>query len=153
MSTYFFQIDEMKASDLPKVRDLAEQLGYPAEVTDLARRFHALSKSQAHKLFVARNADHQVVGWVHVGKEMSSLLADDRADIEALVVDSQVRSQGIGASLLKTAEKWALDRNFKLMRIRSNVKRSEAHRFYLQQGYEIIKSWHLFTKSLKDIER
>src|SRR5689334_17976877 len=116
MSTNFFQIDEMKESDLPSVRNLAEQLGYPADIADLARRFHALSKSQDHRLFVARNSDSQVVGWVHVGKEMSALLADDRADIGALVVDTQVRSQGIGASLMKAAEKWASDKNLKLMR-------------------------------------
>lgn len=137
-------------SSLPTVRNLAEQLGYPANIADLARRFNIVTKSQDHKLFVARNGDHQVVGWVHVGKEMSSLLADDRADIGALIVDTQVRSQGVGASLMKTAEKWASDKNLKLMRVRSNIKRSDAHRFYQRQGYEIVKSWHLFTKTLKE---
>jgi GNAT superfamily N-acetyltransferase len=150
MSNNYFQIDEMKDSDLPTVRILAEQLGYPADIAELTRRFHTIMKSQDHNLFVARNGDQQVVGWVHVGKEMSSLLADDRADIGALVVDTKVRSQGIGASLMKTAEKWASERNLKLMRVRSNMKRSDAHRFYQRQGYEIVKSWHLFTKNLKD---
>ena len=75
MSTIFFHIDEMKESDLPAVRYLAEQLGYSAEIVDLARRFYALTKSQDHKLFVARNGDQQAVGWVHVGKEMASLIA------------------------------------------------------------------------------
>ena len=153
MSTIFFHIDEMKESDLPAVRNLAEQLGYSAEIVDLARRFYALTKSQDHKLFVARNGDQQAVGWVHVGTEMASLIADDRAGIGALVVDSQARSRGIGASLMKTAEKWASDRNLKLMRVRSNMKRSEAHRFYQRQGYEIVKSWHLFTKTLAEVEQ
>jgi GNAT superfamily N-acetyltransferase len=104
MSNNYFQIDEMKDGDLPAVRILAEQLGYPA-------------------------------------------------DIGALVVDTKVRNQGIGASLMTTAEKWATDRNLKLMRVRSNMKRTDAHRFYQRQGYEIVKSWHLFTKALKDSEQ
>jgi GNAT superfamily N-acetyltransferase len=153
MSYYYFQIDEMGDGDLPTVRILAEQLGYPANITDLTRRYHSILKSQDHKLFVARNVDKQIVGWVHVGKEMSSLLADDRADIGALVVDTKVRSQGIGASLMTAAEKWATGRNLKLMRVRSNMKRTDAHRFYQRQGYEIVKSWHLFTKTLKDSEQ
>jgi len=152
MSINYFQIDEMKNSDLPTVGVLAEQLGYPSDIADLTRRFHTIMKSQDHKLFVARNGDQQVVGWVHVGKEMSSLLTNDRADIGALVVDNRVRSQGIGASLMKTAEKWASERHLNLMRVRSNMKRSDAHRFYQRQGYEIAKSWHLFTKTLKNSE-
>lgn len=152
MTINYFQIDEMKNSDLSTVGVLAEQLGYPANIADLTRRFHTIMKSQNHKLFVARNEDQQVVGWVHVGKEMSSLLADDRADIGALVVDIHVRGQGIGASLIKSAEKWAAERNLKIVRVRSNMKRTDAHRFYQRQGYEIVKSWHLFTKTLKDPE-
>ncbi|MBK9322334.1 MAG: GNAT family N-acetyltransferase [Bdellovibrionaceae bacterium] len=145
-------IREMREDDLSAVRGLAEQLGYPISLADLSQRFAWLNKSSDHKLFVACT-DAAVIGWVHVGKEMSSLLAADRADIGALVVDTQVRSQGIGANLMMAAEKWATDKNLKLMRVRSNMKRTDAHRFYQRQGYEIVKSWHLFTKALRDSER
>jgi len=143
-------IREMSETDLSDVRVLAEQLGYLSGLEDLTRRFSCLKSSSDHKLFVARSSDGEVVGWVHVGKEMSSLLADERADIGALVVDSKVRSQGIGTILMKAAEEWASEMGLKLMRVRSNVKRSDAHRFYEGQGYGIVKSWHLFTKDLKD---
>jgi GNAT superfamily N-acetyltransferase len=140
-------IREMREGDLPDVRGLAEQLGYPISFDDLSQRFIWINKSSEHKLFVAC-AETRVIGWVHVGREMSSLLAKERADIGALVVDSQSRSQGVGAMLMDAAEKWATSQNLDLVRVRSNVKRSDAHRFYERQGYSLIKSWHLFTKRL-----
>lgn len=138
---------EMREDDLSAVRGLAEQLGYPISLGDLSQRFAYLAKSSDHKLFVAC-ADTKVIGWVHVGREMSSLLAQERADIGALVVDSQSRSRGAGATLMNAAEKWASSQNLDLVRVRSNVKRSDAHRLYERQGYRLNKSWHLFTKEL-----
>ncbi|MBK7963373.1 MAG: GNAT family N-acetyltransferase [Bdellovibrionales bacterium] len=143
------QIDEMKDSDLSEVGELAGQLGYPSSHEDLVRRYHVLRTTPAHQLFVARY-NSKVVGWVHVGQEMSSLLTDERADIGALVVDSKFRSLGIGSLLMKAAEFWAENRKLKRMRVRSNTKRENAHHFYQRQGYEKIKSWHLFTKNLED---
>ena len=141
-------IDIMSEADLPDVRLLAEQLGYPIHLDDLTRRFKFLTNSAENELFVARKGNRHVVGWIHVGREMASLLADDRADIGALVVDSRSRSQGIGAQLLASAEKWAMKNHLKLVRVRSNVRREDAHRFYERQGYRLLKTGHMFTKEL-----
>lgn len=140
-------IREMREDDLSAVAGLAEQLGYPISLADLSQRFAWLNKSPDHRLCVGCT-DTMVIGWVHVGREMSSLLAKERADIGALVVDSQSRSHGVGAMLMDAAEKWATSQNLDIVRVRSNVKRSDAHRFYERQGYSLIKSWHLFTKGL-----
>ncbi len=144
-------IREMRKDDLPEVRRLAEQLGYPVDLHSLSRRYHAIENTQIHKLFVA-SSNGKVFGWIHVGKEMSSLLAEERADIGALVVDSHCRSQGIGALLMAAAEKWAKSQKLDLVRVRSNVKRTDAHRFYQRQGYALTKSWNLFTKKVKEAE-
>lgn len=139
-------VREMCEGDLPAVCGLAEQLGYPVSLDVLLQRFGALNKSTNHKLFVA-SSDTKVIGWVHVGREMSSLLSDMGADIGALVVDSEYRSAGVGGALMAAAEKWAWGQNIDVVRVRSNVKRSDAHRFYERQGYLLVKSWHLFRKS------
>lgn len=141
-------IREMHERDLPEVRGLAEQLGYPVDLDILSQRFSVIDSSTLHKLFVACD-DEKVIGWIHAGREMSSLLVEDRADIGGLIVDSKYRSKGIGANLLEAAEKWARSQDLNLVRVRSNIKRTEAHRFYQRQGYNLAKSWHLFTKEPK----
>ena len=144
-------IESMKEEDLAAVQELAEQLGYAVGIEDLSSRLGLLQQSMDHKLLVARNEADKVLGWVHVGKEMSSLLIGERAEVSALIVDSQTRGQGIGKLLLKAAESWALDRGYILVRVRSNVKRDEAHRFYIRAGYTLNKTSNLFIKDLNSL--
>lgn len=93
---------------------------------------------------------HQVVGWIQVNKEAQSILSEPRVEVSALVVDESYRGHGIGKALLVAAERWAIENQLLLVRIRSNLIRSDAHQFYQKQGYSVKKSWHLFTKSLSN---
>ena len=79
---------------------------------------------------------------------MGSLLSDQGADIGALVVSAEARSHGIGKLLLAEGEFWARSKGFKSLWVRSNTKRTNAHRFYQREGYRFVKSWNLFTKDL-----
>lgn len=142
------QVDQMSERDLVDVQRLAEQLGYPITLDDLKSRYQTLTLLPQHKFYVARIKDSKVIGWIHVGEEMSSLLTGDRADIGALVVDYEYRSKGIGRLLLAAAEVWARSKGLRLLRVRSNTKRGDAHRFYQREGYQLIKSWNLFTKDV-----
>ena len=60
-----------------------------------------------------------------------------------------VRSAGVGAALLAAAEDWARAQGFATMRVRSNVIRERAHRFYEREGYMRIKAQAMFRKILK----
>jgi GNAT superfamily N-acetyltransferase len=141
-------VDEMTESDLEAVKVLSEQLGYPNSLGDIKKSFGEVSKSPSHKLLVARDSSHRVVGWIQVNVEAASILSDTRGEVTALIVDEKHRGKGIGAMLLEKAEKWLKDQGIDFVRIRSNIKRLEAHEFYKNKGYEIKKSWHLFTKNL-----
>ncbi len=141
------EIREMRHGDIEEVTKLAQQLGYPNTREEIENRFDAVSRSGDHALFVACEVD--VVGWAQINREAATLLSDPRAEITALVVDEAARGQNIGKLLLAHAERWAKGRSLHIVRLRSNVKRTDAHRFYLREGYDIQKSWHLFVKELK----
>jgi GNAT superfamily N-acetyltransferase len=57
-------------------------------------------------------------------------------EIESLHVRDDVRSQGIGESLLGAAEALALARGCYRVQLTSNKIRDNAHRFYRRMGYE-----------------
>ena len=92
-------------------------------------------------------ADARVVGWAHV---VPGLLLEEApfAELAGLVVDESARGLGTGAALLAAAEDWARRQGFAAMRVRSNVLRERAHRFYEREGYARIKAQAVFRKAL-----
>src|SRR5579884_3200225 len=117
------------ASDGDAVRDLARQLGYPHGGGALAE----ICARDDHAVFVAVE-EERVVGFVHVCV-MLSLESDAYAEIRALVVDEALRGGGVGEQLVRAAEEWSRSRRTEKVRVRSNVVRHRARRFYERLGY------------------
>jgi GNAT superfamily N-acetyltransferase len=139
-------IREMRASDLPSVAGLCDQLGYPTTVQTLTGRFATLNGRRGEQMLVAVH-DEAISGWIHV-RRVDGLESDARAEVWGLVVDDQVRSQGVGRALLEFAERWAVANGLQCLRVRSNVLREQAHEFYQRAGYAIVKQQSVFEKRL-----
>lgn len=70
-----------------------------------------------------------------------------RFEIDDLVTDPHYRSKGYGATLLNWLEAKALDLGCDTVTINSATRRTDAHRFYLRQRYEVL-GFH-FSKSIR----
>ena len=53
-----------------------------------------------------------------------------------MLVDETWRSRGIGASLVRAAERALAAQGCYMVEVTSHVRRTEAHRFYERLGYE-----------------
>lgn len=135
------------ASDAARIADLATQLGYPSTPEEIIHRLAAVAQDGSHVVFVAEDAEGAVVGWADVF-ELRVMAHDAVAELAGLVVDSAQRSSGIGKELLLAAEDWARVRGLPKLVLRSNVIRGEAHHFYEREGYERLKTQHVFMKKL-----
>ncbi len=132
--------------DAAALAALSDQLGYPASAEEIASRLAALRERPEHEVLCAEQGG-VVLGWVHVfGARI--LVAAPFAEIGGLVVDADRRGRGVGAALLRAAEAWAAARGYVHLRVRSNVVRTEAHRFYERRGYERAKQQAVFVKRL-----
>ena len=140
-------IRPLREADLRAVADLAQQLGYAASPAELTDRFGPLAHSPAHAVLVAESAEGGVAGWIHVGTSLA-LIHGPEAEIHSLVVDERLRGRGIGAALVAAAEAWARSRDLRRVRVRCQVKREDAHRFYTREGFTHQKTQHVFGKSL-----
>jgi GNAT superfamily N-acetyltransferase len=69
-------------------------------------------------------------------------------ELESVHVRSDLRSQGIGAAMLRHAEEIARREHCYRMQLTSRNVRTDAHRFYLANGF--IDTSHGFKKSLVD---
>ena len=138
-------IREAITGDAQRIAQLAGQLGYTTPL-DHVERYVALSREE-HELFVAVVPRAGVVGWIGVAQHFS-ILSSHTAQVEGLVIEDEYRSQGLGALLLEAAEMWARRRGCTGMQVRTNVTRERAHVFYVRCGYELLKSQHIFAKTL-----
>ncbi len=132
-------IRELQIGDLAAVTDLGSQLGYPATEAQIARRMELLLAKSDEIVLVAENAKGQAVGWLHI-RALTVLTADETGEICGMVVDKEHRSQGIGAQLLRAAERWVEAQGGRKIRVRSNVVRKDAHRFYERAGFRVTKT-------------
>lgn len=140
-------VRSMTDRDAGAAAELSGQLGYRATAAEVERRFRVLAGDPDGALMVADDGDGRVIGWIHVcGRRF--LESDPYAEIGGLVVDAGARRRGAGRALLLEAERWARRHGYSTMRIRSNMKRTEAKPFYERMGYAVIKSQYVFQRTL-----
>lgn len=137
----------MHERDMAGVAALSVELGYPAEPSDVHRRFNNLLARIDNGLFVAVSEPAQsVCGWLHV-YGVRLLETDGYAEIGGIVVTQIFRKRGIGRSLLRMSETWACDHGYDQVRLRSGLHRDEAHRFYVAVGYEQSNASYMFKRN------
>jgi GNAT superfamily N-acetyltransferase len=89
----------------------------------------------------------QIVGWIDAAIERH-LQSPASAVIGGLVVREDMRGLGVGRRLCLEVEDWARSKSVPLVRVRSQIKREDAHRFYLRDGYRKVKTSFVFEKVL-----
>jgi GNAT superfamily N-acetyltransferase len=141
-------IREAILSDVPALADLANQLGYPCAPEQMAVRLELLSGRSGNGILVAEDENRGVVGWLHVSG-MYFLESAAFAEVLGLIVDKEHRGQGIGKALLDGAVRWAVEHGYNKLRVRSNVIREDAHRFYEREGFRRVKTQVVLDRALR----
>lgn len=142
-----FSIREARPTDALDLARLAVQLGYPTTADQAARRATRILTRSGNRILVAE-AGGVVVGWIHVAESVT-LESDPAAEIAGLVVDEAFRGAGVGARLVAEVEAWAAGQGYGRIRVRSNVKRNRARRFYERAGFTVTKRQRNFEKPLE----
>lgn len=147
MNTESLTLRRVAPEDAAAVAELNGQLGYPALVEEVRARIEALaSRSAEQAVFIACFGD-EVVGWVDVALSFH-LQSPAYALIGGLVVKEGRRGLGIGRRLCEEAETWSREKGVLRVRVTSRSTRVDAHRFYLRDGYDEVKTSRVFEKIL-----
>jgi GNAT superfamily N-acetyltransferase len=141
------KIRHARVTDAARIAELSTQLGYAVTTGEMAARLKLVLREKNATCFVAEEKSTGVVGWIHVST-MPLVEVPARAEVNGLVVDEKIRSQGAGWALLQAAEDWARKHGCKSMSVRSNVLRDRAHAFYERHNYEHYKTQKAFRKPL-----
>lgn len=129
-------------SDAAAITALSNQLGYllsPEETIENIREVIADSHQAA---FVACT-NNDVIGWIHLFRAVR-IESNPFAEIGGLVIAENYRKQGVGRLLAAKAKEWAKEKSLHKLRVRCNIKRTEAHKFYGALGFAEQKEQKIF---------
>jgi len=134
------------AEDYSPITKLTNQLGYPSTEKKVKEILNMVLTHDDHEIFVA-TADENVVGYIHLVCTMR-LGSEPFIEIAAIIVDEDYRSRGVGHALLDRTQEYAESMGYSVIRIRSNIVREPAHKFFTEQGYVNLKTQEVFMKEL-----
>ena len=134
-------------ADAAALAELSTQLGYPLDEATMRARLAQVREHRVGEVFIAADACDRVLGWTHVVPRLH-LEEAPFAELAGLIVADGARGNGVGAALLLAAEAWAREHGHVRLRVRSNVVRERAHRFYVREGYVERKRQAVFDKTL-----
>lgn len=98
--------------------------------------FEAIERDARNRLLVAERAG-EIVGSFQL-TFVPDMQPDGRdvAIVENVIVDGAVRSGGVGSAMMRWAVEEARRHGCSQVKLTSNNKREDAHRFYLRLGFE-----------------
>jgi ribosomal protein S18 acetylase RimI-like enzyme len=100
-------------------------------------------KSDMQKLIVGL-IDNKIIGFCSLTIKNNLWLSGNLGHIDELIVDRNLRKQGIGKNLMAEITKMAKENNCKRIELDSAFHRKEAHQFYKNIGFE--NRAYLFSK-------
>jgi ribosomal protein S18 acetylase RimI-like enzyme len=127
-------VRDARPTDVAAVHRLIGQLADAPDEAAFRARFGVLA-TDGHRIIVAE-VEGKVVGVLHMF-ERPALEKPCEAVVQALVVDSEARSSGVGEALMREAEAWAQSRKLPAVSLYSRDDRKRAHAFYERIGYRI----------------
>lgn len=128
------KIRDAKASDVPRLTELIHELGHEIAEKQVRKNLASLKKSDETPLVATLGK--VVVGLCGVGRRVVIHRPAPLGRITALVVSRDAQRRGIGRMLVEAAEDRLRKQGCQLIEVTSNDRRTAAHAFYRNLGYE-----------------
>lgn len=138
-------IRDARPDDIASIHRLIGQLVDAPDETEFRERFERAVASAGHRIIVA-DMDGTLAGVLHVF-ERPALEKPCEAVVQALVVDSNWRSAGVGEALMREAEAWAARRGLASTALYTRIDRDRARTFYERIGYRRKGTSHLMGRA------
>ena len=137
-------------SDAKEIQKISNyELGYDVDLDIVKKQIEKLTTDNKHNIILGfeNEQTRKIIGFVHA-ELYESLYMETGLNILGLAVDSNFQGQGIGKKLMSSIEDYALKNNISYIRLNSNVRRTEAHKFYEGIGYVCDKTQKRLIKKL-----
>jgi GNAT superfamily N-acetyltransferase len=140
------RIRAASAQDAAELARLIDELGYPVTSEEIEARLKILEA--AGECALVAEQDGKVVACLTTSTTKVLHRPAPVGRISMMVVDEALRGHGIGAELVAAAEGLLAQRGCQLVEVTSNLRRTDAHRFWEREGYQRTSA--RFAKQVRD---
>ncbi|PAF19234.1 GNAT family N-acetyltransferase [Terribacillus saccharophilus] len=127
-------IRKAKVEDWKQISLLLNQLDYPDTKPFLKGKIETLLMNPNEMLLVFEE-DQSVIAVISMHFIPQLAVKGDFARISYLAVDKNIRSKGIGRKIEEYCTDLAIKRNCDRIEVHCHLRRKDAHRFYMRQGF------------------
>ncbi len=124
---------------------IKHNLGYENSPALIRQNLENILSGDSDLILIAEY-NGQPVGFVHA-EDYNSLYSTPQKDLMSLAVKKEYQNLKIGTSLMEQVEKWAKETGRCGVRVLSQERLKDAHKFYEHLGYEYIKTQLNFEKN------
>jgi ribosomal protein S18 acetylase RimI-like enzyme len=140
-------IRECKPEDFEAIFSLFEQLWPNREFhKEIFRNIYQRQLTAKDDQFRGAEVDGKIVGFISFSTHEHLWSEGKVLYINEIIMDRSFRGKGIGSALMNKTAELAKSQKCKVMRLDSSFSRTEAHEFFLKNGFE--KKAYLFYKEL-----
>jgi GNAT superfamily N-acetyltransferase len=122
------------AADSAAIQRLIGQLGYSATQGEVQSRLSAI-EAAGQEVLVATFAS-EVIACLSTSTMIVPHRPAPVGRISMMVVDERWRGKGVGAEMAAAAERLLAGKGCQIVEVTSNLRRTDAHRFWERLGYE-----------------
>ena len=131
-------VRDATAADCGAIKQLIDQLGYPVTAGEIEERLSLIG--DAGQAVLLAELDGSVIGCLSTSVMHVLHRPAPVGRISMMVVDKAHRGRGIGARMVREAERLLAAKGCRLVEVTSNNRRTDAHRFWESNGYERTSS-------------
>ena len=122
--------------NLIRVKELLLQLNPDKEEKYLEHTLEEMFTFQNFKCFGLYD-DGNIVGissaWTSV-----RMYCGKQLELDNVIIDNTLQSKGFGRIFFDKMEEWALENDYKSLSLNTYVSNSRSHKFYFNQGFDIL---------------
>ena len=138
---------EAVPEDAQKISFLSAQLGYPLSAVETSEYLNLILGKNTQNVYVAEY-EGVVIGWISVARPLY-LVSGYSCEVRGLVIDENHHRKGAGKALIEKAKSWSKAQGCDVLRVRTNTIRKDAHKFYEQLGFSVVKEQKLYEVPLE----
>lgn len=138
-------IRKARQEDTQAIASLLTQMEHPTPENLVAERLIQLINHPDHEIIVFE-LEEQVRAFMSIHFLPQIAYSGDFAMVSYFAVDHNLRSQGLGREMEEHCVQLAKERKCDRIELHSSIRRVDAHRFYLRQGYVEFPKY--FSKKL-----
>jgi GNAT superfamily N-acetyltransferase len=127
---------EMTVRDAAQILPFVQKLNPGKPEMELARCIEEMFRFENYYclgLFQNEQLLGLMSGWMTV-----RFYCGRQLEIDNVIVDTEIRSAGLGKQFLNLVEAWAKERHCQTIELNTYVQNSRSHKFYFNAGYKIL---------------